>query len=126
MSDVMPPPLPDDHVCAPHTVPGWLNEAGLPTSCVGDHPCPGFDAETCLVDDNAVQPTPIFTSPIAEYPDPLPLDPLPTPEDTVVVPVMPRELALTGPADGVGWDWLVVALLLVGVGVFFTANERKR
>jgi hypothetical protein len=126
MSDDMPPPLPDGFECDPGTVPGWLNEAGLPTSCVGDHPCPGFDAETCLVDDNAVQPTPIFTPPIAEYPDPLPLDPLPTPEATVVVPVMPRELALTGPADGVGWDWLVVALLLVGVGFFFTANERKR
>ena len=246
MSDDMPPPLPDDHVCAPHTVPGWLNEAGLPTSCVGDHPCPGFDAETCLVDDNAVPTLPVlevglylyqkvdatapasfansgpqdfiaaqpgtawFTvypvalpdgvcgpgwavqqdqishdgsfvwpstitpppTPLSDAgvlvaalhsdlealavvpdcvldvpevpdveiclpvegpggcnevsPDPLPLDPLPTPEATVVVPVVPRELALTGPADGVGWDWLVVALLLVGVGFFFTANERKR
>ena len=133
MSDDMPPPLPDDHVCAPHTVPGWLNEAGLPTSCVGDHPCPGFDAETCLVDDNAVQPDVEICLPVEGpggcnevFPDPLPLDPLPTPEATVVVPVMPRELALTGPADGVGWDWVVVALLLVGVGFFFTANERKR
>lgn len=39
-------PLPaDDYTapvlnCEPGTVPGWLNEHGDPTSCVGDLPCP--------------------------------------------------------------------------------------
>lgn len=36
----MPPPLPGgwDHDCGPDSVPGWINEGGLPTSCVGDLP----------------------------------------------------------------------------------------
>jgi len=49
-----PDPLPLDplpgisaELCAPGTVPGWLNEKGEPTSCVSNHPCPGFDANAC-------------------------------------------------------------------------------
>lgn len=33
-------PTPAPLVCAEGTVPGWLGEDGLPTSCVGDLPCP--------------------------------------------------------------------------------------
>ena len=42
-----PPPL----VCAPGTVPGWLDEAGNPTSCVSDDPRP-------TVTETPVPPTP--------------------------------------------------------------------
>jgi len=125
----MPPPLPEGYVCAPYTVPGWLGEDGLPTSCVGDHPCPGFDSAGCSVGDNAGRPVvsiPGLQSPIALYPDPLPLSPPVASEGVPANPSPTAELAQTGLVDGVGWDWVVVALLLVGVGFFFKANQRKR
>ena len=63
----MPSPLPDGFECAPGTVPGWLNEDGLPTGCVGDDPMPG-------------------------EPDVIVVTPLPSPEPTVTMPIELPEL----------------------------------
>lgn len=117
--DLMPPPLPDGHVCPPYTVPGWLNGDGLPTSCVGDHPCPGFDPVTC-------EGFPVLEPPIAQYPDPLPLDPLlpEIGEPLVVVQPVPRELAETGPGMVVEpFSW-AVAIIVMGVIVFVASRDR--
>lgn len=91
--------------CPEGTVPGWLDENGLPTSCVGDLP---------LVEPRPeVTPIPELTPPIVEvtpdplippvdvYPSPLPLDP------------MPDVLAAAG-ADVS--QVVLVAVLLVAVG----------
>lgn len=43
--------------CPPGTVPGWLDELGNPTSCVGDSPCPGLEATDCVV--VAPEPAPV-------------------------------------------------------------------
>lgn len=38
------PPPREVLVCEPGTVPGWLGEDGLPTSCVSNNPCPEVEA----------------------------------------------------------------------------------
>lgn len=79
-------------------MPGWLNSEGLPTSCVGDLPMP----DRVPVEGGELLP------PIGEvFPPALPLDPLPT---------MPDVLAATGGGDV--WSWLLVAVLLLGVGAW--------
>jgi len=112
VTDDFPPPLPDGYECPPYTVPGWLNQDGLPTACVGDHPCPGFDPVTC-------------EAPADEFPPALPLDPLPTENAApVVVQPVPRELAETGPAQVVEPFAWAVAILLMGVIVFVASRDR--
>lgn len=90
------PALPDGHVCADGTVPGWLNADGLPTACVGDLPL--------------VEPLPERT-PGDEYGELIP--PIDVVPSAPVVPPTPRELADTG-ADV--WSWLLVGVLLLAVG----------
>ena len=96
--DPMPPALPDGFVCPEGTVPGWLNDDGLPTSCVGDLPIP----------------LPVFESPIAPYP-----------EGELIPPVTvypPDVLAATG----VEWFLIAaVACALVAVGLAFLAAASR-
>lgn len=68
-----PPPL----VCPEGTVPGWLDEAGNPTSCVGDDP----------------QPTPPPTPTVTETPVP-PTAPAPQLAQTGVDPGLGLSIAL--------------------------------
>lgn len=53
---VTPPPI-DPSICPEGTVPGWLNEDGLPTGCVGNEPNPGVDVP------EAEAPTPVVATP---------------------------------------------------------------
>lgn len=79
------PPVVD---CPEHTVPGWLNEHGDPTSCVGDHPCPQVPAG-----------------------DPCPGDPPVTPPTTPEPPVL--ALSGTDPTPGLLTAWALVMAGLV-------------
>lgn len=64
--------------CGPGTVPGWLNEFGDPTSCVGDNPCPEVEfGQPCPVD--ILVPEPVVTAP----PVPAPVVPVIPPADPV-------------------------------------------
>ena len=121
---VCPTPLPESGPCAPEatiaihcpplTVPGWLDENGQPTSCVSDHPCPGFDAETCAIDDNEAE----------EFPPPLPLDPLPDSGEPVTIQPDPAPdlLAETGPLEtGLA---LVLAVAAIAVGARLALGRR--
>jgi len=117
MSEFEPEPLPEGYVCPEGTVPGWLNTDGLPTSCVGDLP---------LVEPRP-EPSPSVSvaPPIAEFPEPLPLDPLP-PEigvPQVVAPSTPRELAETGPVDLLTAIVFGVILILAGVATWLTGRK---
>lgn len=126
--------------CPEGTVPGWLDEQGLPTSCVGDLPCPGEEEcergeanpWTPEMGEAVPAPEPTVTMPVEPdiYPSALPLEPLPeappATEESVLHPpqVVERdELAMTGP-DTLGW--LVIAVLAVAVGAFVVLNERKK
>jgi hypothetical protein len=114
----MPPPLPDGYECGPGTVPGWLNEEGLFTSCAGDLPNPGEQA-----------PGPDESLEI--YPSPLPLGPLPdappaTTEGQVFHPPQMHvrdTLPETSP-DLAGW--VLAGVLLIAVGLFVALNEWRK
>lgn len=100
--------------CPEGTVPGWLDENGAPTSCVGDlpmveprpEPTPTVELTPPIAE---VTPEPMIP-PVDVYPTPLPLDP------------MPDVLAATG---GDVWQVVLVAVLLVAVGAiaFFFGRE---
>lgn len=109
MTDDFPPPLPLDYECPAGTVPGWLNEAGLPTSCVGDDPLVGPRPEPT--------PTATLMPPIAEVPH--------EGEVGTAVDVLPvRELADTGAGqivDPIAW----VAAFLVMAGIVFVASRDR-
>lgn len=133
MSNIVPEPLPGgfDYDCGPDKLPGWLNEEGLPTSCVSNEALPGppphFTAEPAPVEngplilepeadaeDAAVLDPPQVTYPetIESFPTPMPLTP------------MPDELAMTGPADvALG---VILGVLFIASGAMFALNHNKR
>ena len=92
---VLTPPIAVTLDCPAGTVPGWLGEDGLPTSCVGDDP---------LV-------LPEIGVPLDVFPPALPLSPL------------PEVLAMTGAGDV--WQWMLLALCAVFIGVFVVAGFRE-
>ena len=128
----MPPPI-DPTLCGPGTVPGWLNEDGLPTSCVGDDPNPGdepapvptFTAEPApvpqpsTVDEAEVNPGPL--------PPALPLDPMP--ETQTVTEQQWSDhgtLAETGPLENVMGVLVVAAMLIVVGWLTWATNARDK
>lgn len=127
----MPLPI-DPALCGPGTVPGWLNEDGLPTSCVGDDPMPGlpsplptFTAEPApvpqppVVDEPEVNPEPL--------PPALPLDPLP--ETQTVTEQQWSDhgaLAETGPLENVMGVLVVAAMLIVVGWLTWATNARDK
>lgn len=90
------PPIAEVPDCPPGTVPGWLDQSGNPTSCVGDNPL--------------VQPLPELGTPLDVYLPTLPLD-------------IPGELANTGTDDWL--QWAVAALILVIAGVALWIGDNK-
>lgn len=106
MTDQMPQPI-DPDSCLPESVPGWLNEDGLPTGCVGDSPL--------------VEPLPERTV----SPEPIPVLP-PAPLDgeigvpVTVYPQAPRELAETGPVDPLQIVVFVIIVVVAGIGTIVT------
>lgn len=90
------PPIAEVPDCPPGTVPGWLDQSGNPTSCVGDDPL--------------VEPSPELGTPLDVYPPALPLD-------------IPGELANTGTDDWLQWS--VAALILVIAGVALWIGDNK-
>lgn len=106
-----PPILPPVLNCAEGTVPGWLNEFGDPTSCVGDNPCPEVDfGEVCPAD--IVIEGPGFVREL--------------PPSVGVIPVAPTvdRLAETGPDDVPQMVGLVGLLLTGGGGLLMWAIRR--
>jgi len=83
------PPVAEVPDCPPGTVPGWLDEFGNPTSCVGDDPL--------------VEPSPEIGVPVDVYPPALPLDGA-------------RELANTGLGLDQWLTLLALATMLIVVG----------
>lgn len=83
------PPVAEVPDCPPGTVPGWLDESGNPTSCVGDDPL--------------VWPSPEIGVPVDVYPPALPLD-------------IPPELATTGLALDQWLTLFALATMLIVVG----------
>lgn len=110
--------------CPHNTVPGWLDENGNPTSCVGDAPCPETETGDCP-SDVPVAPTPsaIPVAPVVE------VAPVPsvTPETVPVVvpPVVTNEapaatepeLAETGTDGGLLAGMLAGGVSLVAGGI---------
>ena len=138
MTDIMPPPI-DPSLCGPGTVPGWLNEDGLPTSCITDLPMvepnpaitsPGFlDEDGNGEPDDAVQPSP-EPSPTGEIHHPVQYFPedfqLPTDTSTGEVATWDQdELAHTGPVEDVLLGFFI-GFALVGIGILVYANHIKR
>lgn len=65
--------------CEEGTVPGWIGEEGIPTSCVDNHPCIATDTvdwncNPIVVPVPAPEPAPI---PVVEVPAPVVLAPAP-------------------------------------------------
>jgi len=82
--------------CLEGTVPGWLDESGQPTSCVGDDPL--------------VEPSPELGIPQDVFPSPLPLD----------------VLANTGPVDDLAaWIALACGLMLAGWMVWVNDRMKR-
>lgn len=86
----------DPASCPPGTVPGWLDENGVPTSCVGDHPCPEYmdtvpPTGPCPGDPGYVAPAPDpAPAPAAPPPpEPAPEQAPPAPEPAPVVAPAP-------------------------------------
>lgn len=98
------PPVLD---CEAWQVPGWLNEHGDPTSCVGDHPCPGHEHDNCPL-------------PPADGEEPV------TPDEAAVGPYQTHERIL--PVTGTDNLWLApvgAALVLLGITAFFIGRSRR-
>lgn len=122
--DTMPPPI-DPGLCDPGTVPGWLNEDGLPTSCVGDLPMVEIPED--LVFEAEPAPVPLPPLVVAE---PAPFEPapefiLPDTSTGEVATWDREELAHTGPFEDVLLGFFI-GLALVGIGVLTYANHIKR
>lgn len=95
--------------CEPGTVPGWLNEFGDATSCVGDNPCPEVEFG---------QPCPGDVPPVVTPP-------------TEVTPVvdaspLPAKLAYTGTDSGMLVGGLVVGGLGLAVGIALIVGSALR
>lgn len=90
------PPVAEVPDCPPGTVPGWLDQSGNPTSCVGDDPL--------------VEPSPELGTPLDVYPPALPLD-------------IPRELANTGTDDWLQWAVAAIILVIAGVALWIGDNK---
>lgn len=94
-------------VCPEGTVPGWLNEYGDPTSCVGDQACPHCEE-------------PATPAPTEELPPALPLDVIEQPTEDRRDEVLDTgdqlyaELPHTGP-EQLGWLVLALALIVLGL-----------
>lgn len=133
MTDIETPTLQADHPmppaidplsCEPGTVPGWLNEEGLPTSCVGDLPNPGDLPEF------VAEPAPVEPAPAPEA-DPAPEVEAPAAPAveagtlaTETLAAQPAEaLAETGPHDGVLAALLVLAVGLIALGAALTRRR---
>ena len=129
-----PPPLPEGYACEPGTVPGWLNEDGLPTGCVGDMPDPGaLDGPT---------PEPSFTSgpaPANPTPEPsftsgpAPANPTPEPSPAATSETVVGVGGITElPETGLSEPTLLVALALgvaagaLGVALLRRSDRGKR
>lgn len=115
--DEMPPALPDGYICEPGTVPGWLNEEGLPTSCVGDDPMVEPEPEEDIpVELPLVEPLP---EEVAEPVAPIVEAPAPVVEEVVVTsePIPGVDvLAETGPeSDVLLGAFFGVAILIAGI-----------
>lgn len=119
VADPEPSPLPEGYVCEPGTVPGWLNEDGLPTGCVGDMPDPGaLDGPT---------PEPSFTS------GPAPANPTPEPSPAATSETVVGVGGITElPETGLSEPTLLVALALgvaagaLGVALLRRSDRGKR
>ena len=101
--DDFPPALPDGYVCPDGTVPGWLNDDGLPTSCVGDLPIP----------------LPVFESPVAPYPE------------GDLIPPVTVDLTVPDVLAATGVEWFLIAafacaLVAVGLAFFAAASWSSR
>lgn len=116
--DEMPPALPDGYICEPGTVPGWLNEEGLPTSCVGDDPMVEPEPEEDIpVELPLVEP---LTEEVVEPVAPIVEAPAQVVEEVVVVTSEPIPgvdvLAETGlESDVLLVTFFGVAILIAGV-----------
>lgn len=101
--------------CEPGTAPGWLNEHGDPTSCVGDNPCPEVEFG---------QPCPGDVPPVIEPPvDTPPTEVVPV---TDLAPI--KALAHTGANEGATLAGLGVGGLSLasGIALIIAAALRRR
>lgn len=131
-TDTMPPPI-DPSLCGPGTVPGWLNEDGLPTSCVGDLPMVEIPEDVVFEAEPAPFTPPVFEAEPAPV-EPAPVEPAPIIEPEFTLPDTSTgevatwngdELASTGPFEDVLLGFFV-GFALVGIGILVYANHIKR
>jgi len=112
--------------CGEGTVPGWLNEYGDPTSCVGDNPCPEVDfGETCPVD--VVEPE--VVPEVSAEKESRAVDVVKPVEGVLSSPVVPvmeaKELAYTGGNDTAGFI-MAGLLFAAGLGLLFVRKFLTR
>lgn len=109
--------------CPAGTAPGWLDESGLPTSCVGDDPCPETEEPDC---PEAPAPT-VPTHPSEEspgvplprtFPKPLPLTPVEHVDELAYTAVDPFAIGAASAAGGI--------LVGLGAGLILVARRRSR
>lgn len=104
--------------CPEHKVPGWLDENGVPTSCVDNNPNPLQPKEDMVVPD---QPEIVVPEPIEQPTAPVEIS-------TGVgqpIPGEPQELAVTGTADAFLLSFVGIALVLAGVVLFVRTRKSK-
>lgn len=110
--------------CPEGTVPGWLDEAGNPTSCVGDLPDPGAEPTTEPTPEPEPTEAPEPEQGIGE-PDSVTATPA-APIQPVTKADPPKKLAVTG-ADDVPW-WLPMAAgasILLGASLLLAPKKEK-
>lgn len=123
-TDTMPPPI-DPSLCGPGTVPGWLNEDGLPTSCITDLPMVEIPEDVVFEAEPApVPPPPVVVAEPAPF-EPAPEFTLPDTSTGEVATWDREELAHTGPFEDVLLGFFI-GFALVGIGVLTYANHIKR
>ena len=125
--------------CETWKVPGWLNDEGIPTSCVDNAPCPeARESLPCPADIPAVETvvlpvtpveapvtpsTPVDVVTVAPIEVPLAAPVNPAEEVTPVVEATPM-LAETGIPSGT-WVALFIAGLAMAMGIVFMVRHIK-